>query len=105
MAAAGRDVPDFKKAFLIAARDQFGSGWVWLVSDGRKLAVTATADADTPLVHGQTPLLTVDLWKHAYYLDYQNRREAYVQSVLENLVDWDFVAAQFEKATLSGSGA
>jgi Fe-Mn family superoxide dismutase len=95
----------FRKALLAAARDQFGSGWVWLVSEGDTLTVTATADADTPLVHGQIPLLAVDLWEHAYYLDYQNRREAYVQSVLENLVDWDFVAAQFEKAMLSGSGA
>ncbi|MFO7684924.1 MAG: superoxide dismutase [Desulfobacterales bacterium] len=95
----------FKEAFLAAAGDHFGSGWVWLVLEGEKLAVVATADADTPLANGQTPLFTVDLWEHAYYLDYQNRRTDYVRSVLDYLVNWDFVAGQLERAAQPGSGA
>ena len=89
---------DFKNIFLTAAKDQFGSGWVWLVLDGDELAVVASANADTPLAHGLTPLFTVDVWEHAYYLDYQNRRTDFVQGVLENLVDWEFVAGQLDKA-------
>ncbi len=95
----------FKEAFLAAAGNQFGSGWVWLVQDGEKLAVVATADADTPIVHGLRPLLAVDIWEHAYYLDYQNRRDDYVRSVLDYLVNWDFVAAQLEKAGPPAAGA
>jgi Fe-Mn family superoxide dismutase len=64
----------FATQFAAAATGQFGSGWAWLVLDGGKLAVTATANADTPIAHGQVPLLTIDVWEHAYYLDYQNRR-------------------------------
>jgi len=88
----------FKKLFLTAARDQFGSGWVWLVLEEGKLAVLTGANADTPLAHGLTPLFTVDVWEHAYYLDYQNRRLDFVKAVLDNLANWDFVAAQLEKA-------
>ena len=89
---------EFKALFITAAKDQFGSGWVWLVLDEGKLAVVTSANADTPLAHGLIPLFTVDVWEHAYYLDYQNRRVDFVQSVLDNLADWDFVAAQLEKA-------
>lgn len=89
---------DFKEVFITAARDQFGSGWVWLVLDGGKLAVITGANADTPLAHGLTPLFTVDVWEHAYYLDYQNRRVDFVKTVLDNLANWDFVAGQLEKA-------
>jgi len=89
---------DFKIVFLTASKDQFGSGWVWLVKDGDKLAVVATANADTPLAHGLTPLFTVDVWEHAYYLDYQNRRTDFVQGVLDNLANWEFVAEQLDKA-------
>ena len=89
---------DFKTLFMTAAKDQFGSGWVWLVKDGDKLSVVASANADTPLAHGLTPLFTVDVWEHAYYLDYQNRRTDFVQGVLDNLANWEFVAEQLDKA-------
>lgn len=70
---------------------QFGSGWVWLVQEGGNIKITKTANADTPLIHGQKPLLTIDVWEHAYYLDYQNRRADYLSSVIKNLINWDFV--------------
>ena len=94
----------FKNTFLSAADQHFGSGWVWLVQDGEKLAVMTTADADTPIAHGLTPLLAVDIWEHAYYLDYQNRRGDYVRSVLDYLVNWDFVAGQVQKVQAPGDG-
>ena len=71
----------------------FGSGWVWLVRDGTSLKVVATPNADTPFVHGMTPLLAIDVWEHAYYLDRQERRTEYVNAVVDNLLDWDFAAA------------
>jgi superoxide dismutase, Fe-Mn family len=70
---------------------QFGSGWAWLVIDGNTLKVLKTPNADTPLVHGMKPLLTVDVWEHAYYLDYQNRRPDYLSTVMDKLINWDFV--------------
>ena len=82
----------FKTEFAKAATSQFGSGWAWLVKDGDKLMVTRTGNADTPIAHGQQPLLTIDVWEHAYYLDYQNRRADYVAAVLDNLINWDFAA-------------
>lgn len=94
----------FKNTFLSAADQHFGSGWVWLVQDGEKLAVMTTADADTPIAHGLTPLLAVDIWEHAYYLDYQNRRGDYVRSVLDYLVNWDFVAGKLKNTQESGVG-
>lgn len=86
----------FKKEFVNAAVTQFGSGWVWLVQEGGKLNVMNTPNADTPLAHGITPLFTVDVWEHAYYLDYQNRRPDFVQAVLGNLADWEFAASQLK---------
>jgi len=80
----------FCDAFKTAAVTQFGSGWAWLVEDGGTLAVMKTANADTPIAHGKKPLLTIDVWEHAYYLDYQNRRPDFVQTFLENLANWDF---------------
>ena len=80
----------FTAAFKTAATGQFGSGWAWLVLDKGKLAVTTTANADTPLAHGQTPLLACDVWEHAYYLDFQNRRPDYIASWFDKLVDWRF---------------
>ncbi|MBN2428755.1 MAG: superoxide dismutase [Deltaproteobacteria bacterium] len=74
-----------------AGATQFGSGWAWLILENDKLKVTKTANADTPLAHGQKPLLTIDVWEHAYYLDYQNRRPDYLSAFLEKLVNWDFV--------------
>jgi Fe-Mn family superoxide dismutase len=72
---------------------QFGSGWAWLVLDGNDLKITKTPNADTPLAHGQKALLTIDVWEHAYYLDYQNRRPDYLSAVIQNLINWDFVNA------------
>ncbi|HNV64947.1 MAG TPA: superoxide dismutase [Smithellaceae bacterium] len=72
---------------------QFGSGWAWLVLEGNQLKITKTANADTPIAHGQKPLLTIDVWEHAYYLDYQNRRTDYLAAVIQNLINWDFVNA------------
>jgi len=89
----------FKETFKTAGVGQFGSGWAWLVLDGTTLKVTKTANADLPIVHGQVPLLTMDVWEHAYYLDYQNRRPDYAQAWLDNLVNWDFASENFAKAT------
>jgi len=84
----------FKEKFLATALAQFGSGWVWLIQDGDELKITKTANADTPMVHGQTALLTCDVWEHAYYLDYQNRRKDFVQAFLDHLADWKFAVSQ-----------
>jgi Fe-Mn family superoxide dismutase len=82
---------EFKEAFTKAAVAHFGSGWVWLVTgkDG-KLRITTTSNADTPIAHGETPLLTADLWEHAYYLDYQNRRPDHIKAWLDKLANWSF---------------
>ena len=80
----------FNQHFVAAASDQFGSGWVWLVLDGSRLRLTATSNAETPLVTKVVPLLTIDVWEHAYYLDYQHRRLDYIAAFLGHLVDWDF---------------
>lgn len=82
----------FVKELNEAAATHFGSGWAWLVHDGSSLAVTHTSDADLPLKHGQKALLTIDVWEHAYYVDYRNRRPDYVSAFLEHLVSWEFVA-------------
>lgn len=87
------DLEKFKEAFKTAATTQFGSGWAWLVVDGGSLKVTKTGNADLPMVHGQKALLTIDVWEHAYYLDYQNRRPDYITTFLEKLVNWDFAEA------------
>ena len=88
----------FKEAFKAAAVGQFGSGWAWLVLDGGELKIVKTANAVTPMVNGQKALLTVDVWEHAYYLDFQNRRPDFVQTFLDKLVNWDFVAENLAKA-------
>lgn len=79
-----------KKELANAAVSQFGSGWVWLVLNGDMLSVVKTANADIPLTLGMKPLLTIDVWEHAYYLDYQNLRAAYVNAVLDKLINWEF---------------
>ena len=76
--------------------EHFGSGWGWLVLDNDKLKVTSLHDADTPAVHDLVPLLTLDVWEHAYYIDYRNERPKFVKSVLDNLVNWDFVAQNLD---------
>jgi superoxide dismutase, Fe-Mn family len=80
----------FEKEFSEAALTQFGSGWAWLVQDGASLKVVKTANADTPMTRGWLPLLTLDVWEHAYYLDYQNRRGDYIRAYLDHLINWSF---------------
>jgi Fe-Mn family superoxide dismutase len=80
----------FTELFSQAGATQFGSGWAWLSLKGGKLEVTKTPNAETPLTTGATPLLTMDVWEHAYYLDFQNRRPDYIKAFLDNLVNWDF---------------
>jgi Fe-Mn family superoxide dismutase len=82
----------FKEEFSNAAATQFGSGWAWLVDDAGTLKVTKTPNAENPLVHGQKPLLTIDVWEHAYYIDFRNARPAFIKNFLDNLVNWNFVA-------------
>jgi Fe-Mn family superoxide dismutase len=82
----------FGKDFARAAVECFGSGWAWLVDRGGKLEILATSNAGTPLTMGATPLLTLDVWEHAYYLDYQNRRPDFAKAVIEKLLDWEFAA-------------
>ncbi len=89
---------EFKKQFKDAGATQFGSGYAWLVLDKGDLKVLKTPNAVTPITNGQIPLVTADVWEHAYYLDYQNRRPDYLQTFLDNLVNWDFVAEQYAKA-------
>jgi Fe-Mn family superoxide dismutase len=83
----------FKEQFTEAAMSQFGSGWAWLVSSSGMLQVMKTGNADLPLKHGLPALLTVDVWEHAYYIDYRNARQKYVETFLADLVNWEFVAA------------
>lgn len=85
----------FKEEFKAAAVSQFGSGWAWLVLDKSELKITKTPNADTPTAHGQIPLMTLDVWEHAYYLDYQNRRPDFAQTFLDNLANWNLVAARY----------
>lgn len=87
----------FLKAFAAAATRHFGSGWAWLAANGGELEILTTPNADTPLASGKTPLLTVDVWEHAYYLDYQNKRDQHVRAVVENLLNWEFAAENFAR--------
>ena len=84
------DLDSCKKELATAAMTQFGSGWAWLVMNGDKLEVTKTANAELPLSKGIKPLLVIDVWEHAYYLDYENRRVDYVNAVIEKLINWGF---------------
>jgi Fe-Mn family superoxide dismutase len=86
----------FRKQFKESAVAQFGSGWTWLIADGDTLAIVSTSNADSPLTTDTKPLLTLDVWEHAYYLDYQNSREKYVDAFLEHLVNWDFVQTNLD---------
>jgi Fe-Mn family superoxide dismutase len=92
MDAAFGGVDACKKELANAAVQQFGSGWAWLVLDGDKLKVVKTGNADTPIAHNQKPLLTIDVWEHAYYLDYQNKRVDYVNALIDKLANWEFAA-------------
>ncbi|HET6265825.1 MAG TPA: superoxide dismutase [Usitatibacter sp.] len=92
----------FRKDFEKAAVECFGSGWAWLVLRDGKLEILSTSNADTPIVMGATPLLTIDVWEHAYYLDYENRRPEFVKAVIERLLNWEFAAQQLQRG---GAGA
>ena len=89
---------EFKEQFATAAATQFGSGWAWLVYEKGKLSIVKTGNAQTPLTSSQTPLLTIDVWEHAYYLDFQNKRPDYIATFLDNLANWQFAAENFENA-------
>jgi Fe-Mn family superoxide dismutase len=87
---------EFRAEFKAAALGRFGSGWAWLVRTAGGLDIVSTGNADTPIVDGATPLLTLDVWEHAYYLDYQNKRDAYIDVFLGELINWDFAAQNYE---------
>jgi Fe-Mn family superoxide dismutase len=84
--------------FIQAGVTQFGSGWCWIAVKDGKLAVMKTANGESPLVHGATPILGCDVWEHSYYIDYRNRRPDYLKAFMEHLVNWDYVAEMYEKA-------
>ena len=94
LASAFGSYDQFRKDFSKAAVEQFGSGWAWLVDESGKLKVVTTSDAEVPFVNGQTPILAIDVWEHAYYLDYQNRRVDHVNAVIDRLLDWQFAASR-----------
>ncbi|MDJ0904828.1 MAG: superoxide dismutase [Woeseiaceae bacterium] len=95
------DLAGFREAFKAAAMGQFGSGWAWLVRTGDGLEIVSTGNADSPLTSGLAPILTLDVWEHAYYLDYQNKRDAYIDSFLDHLVNWEFAASNYEAARIA----
>jgi len=96
----------FKEQFVNAGIGQFGSGWVWLVINKDKLEIVKTANAETPLTDGKTPMLVCDVWEHAYYLDYQNRRADFLKVFVEKLVNWSFALENCKKAAkMTGCGA
>ena len=90
------DLAGFRDAFKNSALGQFGSGWTWLVRTAQGVDIVSTGNAETPLTDGVTPLLTLDVWEHAYYLDYQNKRDAYVNAFLTHLINWDFARRNFK---------
>ncbi len=100
LAAINRDFGSFdkfKEEFANAAATQFGSGWAWLVLNNGKLAVTKTGNADLPMKHGQKALLTLDVWEHAYYIDFRNARPKYIETFLTHLANWDFALENLKK--------
>jgi superoxide dismutase, Fe-Mn family len=92
-----REFAPWPERLKAAALGHFASGWVWLVRDRGEVKVVSTANADTPFIHGMTPLLVIDVWEHAYYLDRQERRGQYVNAVVDHLLDWDFAAANMRR--------
>lgn len=100
-AAIDRDFGSFDKfreQFVQAAVKQFGSGWAWLVAEGGKLKITSTSNADLPMKHKQTALFTVDVWEHAYYIDYRNARQKFVEAVVDSAANWGFVTQNLKSA-------
>jgi superoxide dismutase, Fe-Mn family len=98
ISSAFGSVDEFKQTFTDKAKTLFGSGWTWLGKGDDGLEILQTKDADLPLKHGKTALLTLDVWEHAYYLDYQNARPAYIETWLTNLVNWEFAGENYAKA-------
>jgi Fe-Mn family superoxide dismutase len=96
--AAFGSFDNFKKEFQNAALTQFGSGWAWLVAEGGALKIVKTPNAEVPFTKGQVPLLTIDVWEHAYYVDYRNRRADYAAAIIDKLLNWDFAAENLAKA-------
>ncbi len=99
--AIRRDFGSFaklKEELTNAAVTHFGSGWAWLVAEGGKLRITKTGNADLPMKHGQVALLAIDVWEHAYYIDYRNARPTYVAKVIDHLLNWDFAAENLARA-------
>jgi Fe-Mn family superoxide dismutase len=94
----------FSQQFVTVAGDEFGSGWAWLVLDGGRLRITATSNALTPLITTQVPLLTIDLWEHAYYLDYEHRRLDYIAAFLGHLINWDFANENANRQQIRDAG-
>ncbi len=92
-------IDEFRQKFIDAGKTQFGSGWAWLALDGDTLKVLKTPNGENPLVYGMNPLMGIDVWEHSYYVDYENRRPEYVAAWLNNLVNWDEVEAELQKAT------
>ena len=99
MEASFGSVEACKKELAAAAVAQFGSGWAWLVAEGEKLKVLKTADAETPITQNLRPLLTIDVWEHAYYLDYQNKRAEYVNALIDKLANWEFAAQNMARVS------
>ena len=96
IAASFGSYADFRSKFAAAAAGQFGSGWAWLVKGANGLEIVTTGNADLPLKHGQTAVLTLDVWEHAYYIDYRNARPKYIEAFLDDLLNWEFAAANYE---------
>jgi superoxide dismutase, Fe-Mn family len=96
--AAFGSIEKVKQELVQAGTTQFGSGWAWLVVKDGKIAVAKTGNAENPLLHGATPILTVDVWEHTYYIDYRNRRPDYLKAFVDNLVNWDYVAERYDAA-------
>jgi Fe-Mn family superoxide dismutase len=92
-------IDKFKKEFVAAGAAQFGSGWVWLTFDNGKLQIVATSDAENPLSLGKTMLLTCDVWEHAYYIDYRNAREKFLNAFVDHLINWEYAAERFHHAS------
>jgi superoxide dismutase, Fe-Mn family len=100
--AAFGSIEKVKQELVQAGTTQFGSGWAWLVVKDGEIAVAKTANAENPLLQGATPILTVDVWEHTYYIDYRNRRPDYLKAFVENLVNWDYVAERYDAAIKLG---
>jgi Fe-Mn family superoxide dismutase len=95
--AAFDDLDKFKEEFIEKAMSHFGSGWVFLILEDEKIKITTKSNGDNPIAYNQKPLLSFDIWEHAYYLDYQNRKKEYFQAFLDNLINWEFVKENINK--------